>query len=522
MTRPWGLLLVALAATSPARAATYVIAVGNNQGRGDEPALRFAERDAQDLADVLRRLGRTEPENATVLLGEGADDLRRVLLGTNVRLRASPTREQGDALIVYYSGHADAAGLHLGDTVLPYEELEAVVAGSPARVRLLIIDSCRSGGITQIKGAKPSPPFAIRLDQRLEAEGMAIITSSSGTEDSQESEALRASFFTHHFVTALRGAADLDRDGRVTLNEAYGYAYRATLRSTGRTAWLQHPTYSYDLKGKGDFPLTFPSEAGSTFGELRISAPGSYLVLEGGESGAAAAELTVEGEPTHVLLAPGRYLVRRRADTSYREYQLELQAGQQVALEKLAYDEITYARLLRKGGGTREILHAVTVTGGVGRAPAAGYGLNTLVSAGYGIDLPWLTLGAELRFGYATAEQDTISSHQRELALRLRGERFVDLDFASVGLGLLVEGDYLHQSFDSAGEAPSRDALAFGFGGLIAVERPVAGALSLRLEGGIVTYILPAATVTEDGAVVGSGIDTPLTWWVGLGGRWSL
>ncbi|MCB9651680.1 MAG: caspase family protein [Deltaproteobacteria bacterium] len=521
MTRPWGLLLLTLLVASPARAATHVIAVGNNLGLEDEPALRYAERDAQDLADVLRRLGRTEPENATVLLGEGPDDLRRILLGTNVRLRASPTREQGDVLIVYYSGHADAAGLHLGKSVLPYAELEALVAGSPAKVRLLIIDSCRSGGITQIKGAKPSPPFAIRLDQRLEAEGMAIITSSSGTEDSQESEALRASFFTHHLLTGLRGAADLDADGRVTLNEAYGYAYRATLRSTGRTARLQHPTYSYDLKGKGDFTLTFPSEAGATLGELQISAAGSYLVLEGGESGAAAAELTVEGEPVHMLLSPGRYLVRRRSDTSYREYQLKLYAGQKVELEGLDYDEVTYARLLRKGGGTREVLHAVTVTGGVGRSPADGYGLNALASVGYGIDFPWLTFGLELRMGLSRATSDTISGQQRELALRLRGERFLDLEFASVGLGLLVEGNYLHQSFETAGEAPSRNTLAFGFGGLVAIERPIVDALSLRLEGGIVTYVLPAATVAS-GAAVSSGTDTPLTWWVGMGGRWSL
>ena len=116
-----GLLLTLLTCllAGEARAATYVVAVGNNRGGADEPALRFAERDAEQVADVLRRLGRMAPENATLLLGEDADDLRRVLLATNVRLRTSPSREEGDALVVYYSGHADAAGLHLGGSILP-------------------------------------------------------------------------------------------------------------------------------------------------------------------------------------------------------------------------------------------------------------------------------------------------------------------------------------------------------------------------------------------------------------------
>lgn len=521
MRRGLGLVVLLAFAATEAHAANYVIAVGNNHGQSDEPALRYAERDAEQVADVLRRLGRMAPENSTLLLGEDADDLRRVLLAANVKLRSSPSRAEGDALIVYYSGHADAAGLHLGRTVLPYAELEALVEGSAAQVRLLIIDSCRSGGITRIKGAKPSPPFTIRIDQRLEAEGMAIITSSSGAEDSQESEVLEASFFTHHLLTALRGAADVDRDGRVTLNEAYGYAYRGTLRSTGRTARLQHPTYSYELKGKGDFPLTFPAQAGAAFGQLTIAEPGSYLVLEGGPQGTAVAELMVEAEGTGLLLSPGRYLVRRRSDTSYREYAVELGGGGTVSLDGLDYRELTYARLLRKGGGGRDVLHSLSLVGGVGSTAVQGYGLSPNLAVGYGLELPWVTLTLEGRFSLSSAAEEGLQANLRELALRLRGERFIDLDFVSLGLGLLVEGTSLHQTFTTEGEAPSRTAYGFGFGGLIAVERPLVSALTLRLEGGIVTYVLPSATVQE-GAVVGSSTETPLTGWIGLGVRWSL
>ena len=57
----------------------------------------------------------------------------------------------------------------------------------------------------------------------------------SAGEDAQESDDIKGSFFTHHLVSALRGAADEDMDGRVVLEEAYRYTYNETLRASNRT-----------------------------------------------------------------------------------------------------------------------------------------------------------------------------------------------------------------------------------------------------------------------------------------------
>jgi uncharacterized caspase-like protein len=75
-------------------------------------------------------------------------------------------------------------------------------------------------------------------------------------ESSQESDRLRGSFFSHHLVNALRGAADRNGDGRITLAEAYEYTHAQTLRASVQTVSLQHPTYAYDVKGSGDPLLT--------------------------------------------------------------------------------------------------------------------------------------------------------------------------------------------------------------------------------------------------------------------------
>jgi uncharacterized caspase-like protein len=59
--------------------------------------------------------------------------------------------------------------------------------------------------------------------------GYAFLTSSSPDEVAQESDHIGASFFTHYLVSGLRGAADVTGEGKVTLNEAYQFAFNETL-----------------------------------------------------------------------------------------------------------------------------------------------------------------------------------------------------------------------------------------------------------------------------------------------------
>ncbi len=507
----------------PAQAATYLVTIGNNAGQAGEPLLRFAERDAQAIASVLAQLGRVQPEHQLLVLGKTAENVRDVLLRTNARIRGD-TEGGGseDALVVYYSGHADATGLHLGDTTMRFEELKTIVESSPARVRILILDSCRSGGITEVKGATPADPFSIRLDDRLDAEGMAIIASSASSEDSQESENLRASFFTHHWVNGLRGAADGDRDGRVTLGEAYAYTYRETLRSSGRTMKLQHPTYAYDIRGKGDVPLTYLTDGLGSVARLGIDTPGLYLVFERHEGGTLAAEVSVSEKGTEILLPPGAYFVQRRASGSYQQYDVELPADQTVRLEDVEYEQLTYSRLLRKGGGDRDTVHNLFVLGAAHGAVLQGQAIVPGILLGYAIDFPWLSFGLGARWGRTVTPSSNglLETTQDQVALRLKAERFVDLSWFSLSLGLFAEGLFTSQRFETQGEAPDRSGWGLGFGGTVAIERELFSPLLLRLESGPMTQILREAR-TSGGAAVGDALATPLTWWaaVGLGAR---
>src|SRR6185312_7227965 len=308
-------LAVALLATvHPAAARAepnrFAIVIGANAGDADEPTLRFAESDAERVGTVLRQLGGFQPENVITLNDLRASEVRRALISLNVRVR---TLSGESLMIVYYSGHADADALHLAGTHLPMAELRDLVSGSAASARVLVLDACRSGTITRVKGGTRAPAFDIDLAMPVGAEGVAMLSSSAAGESSQESDALGASFFTHALVSALLGAGDTNHDGTVTLGEAFAYAKERTLAATSRTVvGPQHPTFRLDLGGREDLVLTRPGGEHRNVGTLAFSRPGVYVVHKTSQEGPVVAELAADDGGGRIALDAGRYYVTRR------------------------------------------------------------------------------------------------------------------------------------------------------------------------------------------------------------------
>ena len=509
-------LIAAVLVTAPSR---YLVAIGNNEGAAGEVTLAYAERDATRLASVFERLGGVAPQNSVVALGADAQTVQGILGDVSKRLESQPEGAPS-ALIVYYSGHADAQGLHLGRSTLEYAELERQVRAAPAKVRVLILDGCRSGGLTRVKGARPAQPFSIRIDNNIGVEGVALITSSAAGEDSHESDRIGGSFFTHHLLGALMGAGDGDGDGKLTLDEVYGYAYQHTLRASQRTLSLQHPTHAFDIKGRGTFVLTEITAGARRSGRLVIADPGVYLVSEGAEDGPVVAELSAEHSNTQVALPPGPYFVQQRREASYREYRVRVAAGTEVRLAETPYKEVAYARLIRKGGGAATAAHAITVLAGVDGESIAGLGLGRSLQLAYGLDLSWASFGLRARWGHRRADTGPGAITHDEYALGLTAQRFIDLPVISIGLGLIVEGVHHRQRFDTLGEAPDRAAWGLTFGGMITIEAALYSGLVARIEGGPLTQIFEQAQI-EAWEAAGSETASPFTWSAvgGLGWR---
>lgn len=301
------LCVVANARAGHAGTRRVAVVVGNNVGGGAQPPLRYAEVDAAKVARVLVELGRVAGEDLFLVQGKGRTELVDVLARASQRI--AQHRRRGDRVIAifYYSGHSDGIALELGRDRFTFAEVRRWLKDTGAELRIGLIDSCKSGALLAVKGGKPGPAFSIRLTDDLSSTGEALLTSSAADENALESAEIGGSFFTHHLVSGLRGAADTSGDGRVTLHEAYQYAYRHTIATSGATlAGAQHPSYEYRLTGQGDLVLT---ELHQPTASLSVPEEIERVLVRDTTRGHVIAEV-VRGGASRIALAPGRYDVR--------------------------------------------------------------------------------------------------------------------------------------------------------------------------------------------------------------------
>ena len=484
-------LVCALAGT--ARAVTrYALVVGNDTGDGDEPRLRYAEQDAARFAATLEGLGEFAADDVVVLRGRDADAMRAALIALNDRIR---TAGAGDAmLVVYYSGHADAEALHLGETTLPLTQLEQLVRGSPAAFRLLVVDACRSGALTRVKGGHLAPAFPIALGDTLAADGVVFWTASAASEAAQESDDIQGSFFSHFLVSGLAGPADSDGDGAVTTAEAYAYARAATLRASSRTlAGPQHPTFLDELAGRDAVVLTRPGVVGPQRAQLRVPDGRDVLVLVGSADGPVLAEVGIHDAVRRLNVRAGRYFIRERTEAHLLEGTVAVASGADRLIEDRELTPVDYVRVAAKGG-VAPARHDAIEAGMLVRSPLVDGGdACTGAIAGYAIALAWVTVTPRLSACRERARNAFLAADTDELAADAsvaHAWRLGDLELAAQVQGGAA---MLHQQFATPGVAPPRTIAAGYFGAGASLAVGLGHGASARLATEVDTFVLRRA-----------------------------
>jgi hypothetical protein len=452
-----GLALLVVVARAPAEVRRFAVVVGANQGADPDIPLRYAEDDAAKVVRVLREVGDFHPSDVVLLRNEDAATFRSSLISVNERIRSLSGPGVQTVFLVYYSGHADANALRMRNTRLPVSELGGLVRGSAATFRLLLVDACRAGSITRLKGGEIVKAFALRREPELTGQGMAFLTASSANEDAQESDEIRGSFFTHALVSGLRGAADSNHDGRVVLDEAYRYAYDATLRATSRTyAGTQHPAFQYDFRGQDALVLSrFRREALATLG---FPEGISFLVLARNSQGPVVAEVAATDSSRLISLREGRYFLRGRGTDVLYEGGVQVTAGQTVSADLDSLDRVEYARLVRKGGNERRLAHGVDIGGQLRSAlpNSSGVCIGGVVS--YRIAFENVSLYPRVAFCQGELNNSNLSATVTELSAQLMALHAWDLPWLTLTLGLGGGMSIHRQRFDTLGTAPSRQA----------------------------------------------------------------
>jgi hypothetical protein len=144
-----------------------------------------------------------------------------------------------DLTLLYFSGHGlkdDEGRLHLAMTntrreallftAISAAQLNDAMEACTSRRKVLILDCCYSGAFPAGRTAKADE--GVHTLERFQGKGRAVLTASDATQYAFEGDALSgsatSSVFTRHLVEAIRsGAADLDEDGDIALDELYSY-----------------------------------------------------------------------------------------------------------------------------------------------------------------------------------------------------------------------------------------------------------------------------------------------------------
>lgn len=412
----------------------YALLVGANEGHVQDVRLQYAESDVDHMAQTLEAVGGYRSDRIVRVKNATAAHVRDALMDLNLVIQHDVRAGAEAVLFVYYSGHGAGGELHLGGTTLATEELSKLVKLSSAKLKLLVVDACRAGSLTRVKGGRQVAAFQIGLTEQLRNEGFAVITSSAAGEDAQESDTLQSSVFTHHFLAAMRGLGDGNRDGLVTLGEAYGYAYAQSLRSSMTTVvGSQHATFDYDLRGRADPVLANLNQAGAQ-AELVLHDPGDYLIAPG-EGPGALVEAHALVADTRLHLPAGTYSIRMRTPRRILQADVSLQAGASTTLVANDMTVLPPALAVRKGEVAASLVHGPSVAGAIHGPVSSGFSSTVGAQFGYAFEFPSITLLPRVGLGRAEPLQlpSQVLSHQvTELSMDLAALYVFDLRGVSV------------------------------------------------------------------------------------------
>jgi hypothetical protein len=249
----------------------HALIVGIGRFRDPQiPALKYTAKDARDVHDFLvdPRHGRFPPENVSLLVDDMATRENILIELQKLFVRAA----EDDLVLIYVSSHGSPQQGELGlqgvgyivtyDTrnsdryldAIEFQDFAEKVSLVKARRKVTFLDTCYSGQALR-PGAKTLAiqPFGVTASTAqlfLSGEGTYVITSSSGSQQSWESDSLENSYFTHFLLGALR------QDGEPpTLKAVFAELVDKVTAAVARDKRARQEPQIYSVGGQGDLRI---------------------------------------------------------------------------------------------------------------------------------------------------------------------------------------------------------------------------------------------------------------------------
>jgi hypothetical protein len=284
--------------------------IGNDKGLAGELTLKFASRDAREMAGLFSRSGLYGSDRVILLENAGLSAVKKAMNSVDSMMQSWKRVGFETHFLVYFSGHGDSDALHIRGEKLLREELIRWLGDSRSDLKIAILDACESGNFLRSKGGHFIQDIPVRIESNLNTHGTIVLSSTSRGELAQESEEYRGAVFTHHLMNGLRGLADYNGDGWVGLQEAFDYSRRATVTDvTLGTRARQNPTFDLDLVGGND-PGLVPLDRKKSWMVLRGFPAGTLEIFDAHSLNLVARLWLTGRESLSYGILTGRYLFR--------------------------------------------------------------------------------------------------------------------------------------------------------------------------------------------------------------------
>jgi uncharacterized caspase-like protein len=245
-----------------------VLAIGVSLYQQRELSLKFAAKDARDFAKQMRSQEGGLYREVSIRILTDADATRDHILDGLEWLQRQTSNS--DVAILFLAGHGET---NPGNSIyyfLPYDAdpnatNRTMISQSQFRDTLraisgkavVFIDSCHAGqiyGNSQTRGSNSQDAFRDELDKA--ENGIVVFAASTGRQLSIESKDWGNGVFTYALLEALRGRADREHSGRVTITMLDSYI---SARVRQLTKGQQTPT-SAKPTNVPDFPVSLVRE----------------------------------------------------------------------------------------------------------------------------------------------------------------------------------------------------------------------------------------------------------------------
>jgi hypothetical protein len=238
----------------------FALIIGNTEYTDPGLAqLTAPGKDAEDFARVLKNTEIGAFDIVTVLVNEQASSVIEAID------EFFDQKKPDDLLVLYFSGHGirdEIGSLYLAfkntirsrlrSTAVKSDYIKEAMDQSRSKRQVLILDCCNSGAFPQ--GTKAELGGSMGMTKAFQGYGRFVLTASDATQFAWEGDKVIGetdnSLFTHFLVKGLKGEADSDGDGRITVDELYDYTFHEVSRVTPK----QTPTKS-SSKQEGEIVL---------------------------------------------------------------------------------------------------------------------------------------------------------------------------------------------------------------------------------------------------------------------------